>query len=147
MLEVASAKIDRFGWDRMSQNVKDALCADWCDRLGQYTLAEVKQGVKDLFSAHKGKLRSINEYQVEEQITFRHRAITARLTEQDKIREQMEARKPDLTDEEIARRKQVAADAMKGFPKEQSEQETQNQINAAKDQIENMPESSGGAKR
>ena len=111
ILEVASAKIDRFGWNQMSQHVKDALCADWCDRLAQYTLAEVKQGVDDFFAANKGKVRSINEFQVEEQIQLRHRAITARLAQKDKINEQIAARKPELTEDEIARRKQVAADA------------------------------------
>lgn len=138
MLEVASAKIDRFGWNQMSQHVKDALCADWCDVLSKYTLAEVKQGIDDFFAAHKGKVRSINEFQVEEQIQLRHRAITGRLAQQDKINEQIAARKPELTEDEIARRKQVAADAMKGFPKEQTEQETADNVNAAKDQIEEM---------
>ena len=136
MLEVASAKIDRFGWDRMSRNVKDQLCADWCDVLGQYTLAEVKTGIADFFAANKGKVRSINEYHVQEQIQLRHQEVTARLTQQDRINEQIAARTPELTDEDIARRKQVVADAMKSFPKEQTAQETQDNINAAKDQIE-----------
>jgi len=136
MLEVASAKIDRFGWGQMSQHVKDALCADWCDRLSQYTLEEVQQGIADFFAANKGKVRSINEFQVEEQISIRHRAITARLAQQDKIDQQIASRKAEPTAEELERRKQVAADALKGFPKEQTEQETQDNINAAKDAIE-----------
>ena len=136
MLEVASTKIDRFGWDRMSEAVKDELCADWCDRLSQYTLSEVKQGIADFFAANKGEARSINEFQVEEQISIRHRAITDRLAQQDKIDQQIANRKSEPTPEDLERRKQVAADAIKGFPKEQTERETQNNVNAAKDAIE-----------
>lgn len=65
LLEVASAKIDRFGWDRMDENIKAEICGDWCDTLRGYTLAEIKSGIKMVFEDAKGKLRSINEHQVE----------------------------------------------------------------------------------
>ena len=79
MLETASAKIDRFGWASMDKSLKDALCNDWCDILSQYTLDEVRAGIGAVFAASGGKLRSINEYQVQEQILREHRRIAASL--------------------------------------------------------------------
>ena len=79
ILEVASVKIDRFGWNSMDPNIKDAVCNDWCDLLSQYTLAEVKAGVAALFAAAGGKLKSINEFQVQEQIKQAHRQVLASL--------------------------------------------------------------------
>lgn len=72
MLEVASAKIDRFGWDRMSDAIKDQLCKDWVTALGKYRLDEVKLGIEDFFASQRGNVRSINEHQVIEMISKRH---------------------------------------------------------------------------
>ena len=79
ILEVASVKIDRFGWNSMDTNIKDAVCNDWCDLLSQYTLAEVKAGVAAVFAASGGKLKSINEFQVQDQIKRAHRELIAAL--------------------------------------------------------------------
>lgn len=79
MLETASTKIDRFGWNQMDKHIKDQLCAEWCDVLSPYTLDEVRAGVRAVFEASKGKLRSINEFQVQEQIRLAHRRIVASL--------------------------------------------------------------------
>ena len=77
LLEVASAKIDRFGWDRMDENIKAEICGDWCDTLRVYTLAEIKSGIKMVFEDAKGKLRSINEQQVEAAIRKSQARIVA----------------------------------------------------------------------
>ena len=79
ILEVASVKIDRFGWNQMDRHIKDAVCNDWCDLLSQYTLAEVRDGVAAVFAASGGKLKSINEFQVQEQIKQAHRHFLASL--------------------------------------------------------------------
>jgi hypothetical protein len=83
ILEVASAKIDRFGWSQMDKHVKDEICNDWCDVLSQYTLAEVRAGVAAVFAASGGKLKSINEFQVQEKIREAHAQIVARLPKQE----------------------------------------------------------------
>ena len=72
MLEVASAKIDRFGWDKMSSAVKDQLCKDWVSALSRYRLDEIKRGIEDFFAAQRGNVRSINEHQVIAMISKRH---------------------------------------------------------------------------
>lgn len=72
ILEVASAKIDRFGWGNMDEAVKDQLCADWCAVLSQYTLDEVRMGVRAVFDAAGGNIRSINEHQVKAKIQQEH---------------------------------------------------------------------------
>jgi len=82
ILEVASVKIDRFGWNSMDQHIKDAICNDWCDLLSQYTIAEVRDGVAAVFAASGGKLKSINEFQVQEQIRLAHREFVATLPKQ-----------------------------------------------------------------
>lgn len=70
ILEVASKKIDRFGWDKMDDDdpIKVTLTNDWCDVLVKYTMQEVRDGVAAVFEASGGKIRSINEYQVQAQI-------------------------------------------------------------------------------
>lgn len=73
MLEVASAKIDRFGWDKMSSAVKDQLCKDWVSALSRYRLDEIKRGIEDFFAAQRGNVRSINEHQVIAMISKRHK--------------------------------------------------------------------------
>ena len=82
ILEVASVKIDRFGWNSMDSHIKDAVCNDWCDLLSQYTLDEVRSGVAAVFAASGGKLKSINEFQVQEQIKREHREFLASLPKQ-----------------------------------------------------------------
>ena len=79
ILEVASVKIDRFGWSNMDKHIKDAVCNDWCDLLSQYTIAEVRDGVAAVFAASGGKLKSINEFQVQEKIREAHMRIVASL--------------------------------------------------------------------
>jgi len=79
ILEVASVKIDRFGWNSMDQHIKDAVCNDWCDLLSQYTIAEVREGVAAVFAASGGRLKSINEFQVQEKIVEAHKRIVAAL--------------------------------------------------------------------
>ena len=79
ILEVASVKIDRFGWSSMDRHIKDAVCNDWCDLLSQYTIAEVRDGVAAVFAASGGKLKSINEFQVQEKIREAHMRIVASL--------------------------------------------------------------------
>ncbi len=56
----------------MHENIKAAICGDWCDLLSKYQLQEVRDGVAALFRASKGKLRSLNEFQVEEHIRIEH---------------------------------------------------------------------------
>lgn len=79
MLEAASAKIDRFGWDNMNAAMKNALRSDWCDVLSQYTLEEVRQGITALFRESGGRLRSINEFQVEAMIRRAQREMLSKL--------------------------------------------------------------------
>ena len=52
----------------MDSHIKDQVTNDWCDVLCKYTLQEVRDGIADVFDAAGGKLRSINEYQVQEAI-------------------------------------------------------------------------------
>jgi len=79
ILEVASVKIDRFGWNNMDQHIKDAVCNDWCDLLSQYTISEVREGVAAVFAASGGRLKSINEFQVQEKIVEAHKRVVASL--------------------------------------------------------------------
>lgn len=99
ILEVSSSKIDRFGWGSMDKNVKRALCDDWCDRLEQYELQEVRDGVAKVFEDAKGKLRSINEFQVQEAIMAQHARDLAALP---KVHKELTPT-PEQTDEEKAR--------------------------------------------
>ena len=64
MLDVASEKMDRFGWANMDATTKQSLRAEWCDVLAAYELQEVKAGIDRVFSDADGKLRAINEYRV-----------------------------------------------------------------------------------
>ena len=99
MLEVASSKIDRFGWGSMDTNVKDVLKSDWCDRLERYTLLEVRNGIAAVFEAAKGRLRSINEFEVEAAIKAQHRRDVAALP----VEQQPDEATNNPTDEEKAR--------------------------------------------
>ena len=101
ILETASAKIDRFGWNQMDKHIKDQLCSEWCDALSQYTLDEVRAGVCAVFAASNGKLRSINEYQVQEQIVLEHGQVLDRLPNQPPAPEA----ERDFSPEAVARRK------------------------------------------
>jgi hypothetical protein len=114
ILETASAKIDRFGWNQMDKHLKDSLSADWCDVLNIYTLAEVRAAVRAVFEESKGKLRSINEYQVQEQIKLAHRKLLATLPPK-----APEPPKKPLTPEELEQRRIRAAKIMAaaGLPK------------------------------
>lgn len=135
ILEVASAKIDRFGWDRMDDKLKDQLCGDWCDILKGFTLDEVRAGVADVFAETSGRLRSINEYQVKAAIEKRHALIVKSLPSQTEPDPGW-----DLSPEAVARRRALAAELLSSStdglraPKPQSEAETQAKINAAKDE-------------
>ncbi len=79
MLDVASAKIDRFGWGNMDAGIKDALRRDWVSRLEKYELQEVKAGIDRLFHEAHGQLRSVNEHQVEAAILANRSEEFARL--------------------------------------------------------------------
>lgn len=67
----------------MDVHIKDQLCNEWCDLLSQYTLAEVRAGVADVFAASGGRLKAINEFQVQEQIRATHAQIVAQLPKQE----------------------------------------------------------------
>jgi hypothetical protein len=77
MLEAASVKIDRFGWDKMDDHLKQTICDEWCDLLCQYRLDEVRDGIRAVFEANGGRMKSINEFQVQEQIRIAHRKRVA----------------------------------------------------------------------
>ena len=64
MLDVASNKIDRFGWERMDATVKKSLLNDWVSALEPYELPEVVAGIDRVFRDKKGEVRALNEYQV-----------------------------------------------------------------------------------
>lgn len=64
MLDVASAKIDRFGWANMDSGLKASLRTDWVDVLSKYELQEVKAGIDRVFRETGGNVRSVNEHQV-----------------------------------------------------------------------------------
>ncbi|MDD7973432.1 hypothetical protein [Roseinatronobacter alkalisoli] len=66
----------------MDPNIKDAVCNDWCDLLSQYTLDEVRGGVAAVFAASGGRLKSINEFQVQDQIQKAHKRFLATLPKQ-----------------------------------------------------------------
>jgi isocitrate lyase len=110
MLETASSKIDRFGWGNMDEALKDSLCGEWCEVLSPYRLDEVRQGIKAVFDAAKGKLRSINEFQVKAEIQKEHARIVAALP-------RAAAPEPiaEITEAEREHRAKVIADAMNGF--------------------------------
>ena len=95
ILEVASVKIDRFGWNSMDPHIKDAVCNDWCDLLSQYTLGEVRKGVAEVFAASGGKLKSINEFRVQEQIKKAHRELLAKLPKEPEPPREAERIAPD----------------------------------------------------
>jgi microcompartment protein CcmL/EutN len=67
----------------MDKHVKEEICNGWCDLLSQYTLAEVRAGVAAVFAASSGKLKSINEYQVQAEIKKAHREFLATLPKQE----------------------------------------------------------------
>ena len=71
-------------------------------------LNEVRAGVRALFEESKGKLRSINEYQVEEKIKLAHRKMLATLPP--KAPEPEPER--DFSPEAIARRKALSAEML-----------------------------------
>ena len=72
-LEVASVKLDRFGWSGLSQAMKDRLTADWVDVLGGYDVREVKRGIAECLSS---KSKTPTEYEVQAAIeTYRMAAI------------------------------------------------------------------------
>ena len=73
MLEVASAKIDRFGWASMDNNMKNAICYDWVEALRFKTLSEIKRGIDAVFKRSGGNIRSINEHQVLSEISKIHK--------------------------------------------------------------------------
>lgn len=112
MLEIASAKIDRFGWSSMDKRLKDALCADWCDVLSTFTLAEVKAGIHAVFAASKGRLRSINEHMVAEQIRIAHRRLLAALPRETEQPDRREVVTPERA-AEIAEKAGVAWPVLK----------------------------------
>lgn len=66
----------------MDKHIKDEICNGWCDLLSQYTLAEVRSGVAAVFAASGGKLKSINEFQVQAEIKKAHRDFLATLPKQ-----------------------------------------------------------------
>lgn len=47
-LELVSRKHDRFGWDRISEEMKTLLRADWNAALMGYTIEEVDRAIADL---------------------------------------------------------------------------------------------------
>ncbi len=88
----------------MDRALKDKLCADWCKELQFFTVAEIDQGIADVFEAAKGNLRTINEHQVKAAIRKRHRAEIGALRH----------RKPKpvvkiVSEEEMAWRRKAAA--------------------------------------
>ena len=113
ILETASAKIDRFGWDRMDPDIKDQLNKDWCNVLSVYTIDEVRAGADALFAATDGNLRTINEHQVKAQIMEQHRRLVAELPQQVQRRECIEPTGPQP--EDVEHRRRVAAEAMAMF--------------------------------
>lgn len=46
-LEVVSVKADRFGWDRMSNDLRMRLRQDWMDALQDFTLDEVRAACRE----------------------------------------------------------------------------------------------------
>lgn len=68
-LEIASRKVDRFGWDALDDAVKDRLTQDWADVLDRFPLAEVQRGIGDRFGVKPSKCP--NEYEVKAAIDAR----------------------------------------------------------------------------
>lgn len=122
----------------MDKDLKAEMEADWCNLLGQYLLHEVEDAIHALFMASKGNLRSINEYQVQEQIRLAHRNLLATLPQ--KTPEPEPER--DFSPEAVARRQAQSAELLGKagksvtMPPAQSEAQTQANINAAKDEVE-----------
>lgn len=109
MLEKASIKIDRFGWDRMDDGMKDALCADWVRVLSVFRLQEVSDAIDQFLSDRGGNVKSINEFQIKDQIEANHKKVLASLPSRPNIpKSQM---RPSLSDEEMAARREQVADA------------------------------------
>lgn len=78
-LEVLAHKLDRFGWDRMSEAVKDRLISDWIEALQDYRLPEIRTAIRNLLSAGA---RNPNEQQVRQQIANDRAAELARFPRQ-----------------------------------------------------------------
>lgn len=130
ILEVASSKIDRFGWSRMDPHIKDALVKDWLARLSGYDLQEVKAGVEQVFTQAEGKLRTINEHMVEAQILKRRKQILNSLpSDPDPEPER------DFSPEAVAKRRACADEILRGFgmTKETSGQPTSATDSASRD--------------
>lgn len=83
MLDVASAKIDRFGWANMDAGLKASLRTDWVDVLSKYELQEVKAGIDRVFRDAGGNVRSVNEHQVADAIQKNRSEEFARLPKSD----------------------------------------------------------------
>ena len=118
----------------MDGAVKDALTADWCDVLSEFTLAEVRDGIRALFAASNGNLRSLNEHQVKDRIEINQR----RLVESLPRKADLEPGR-DFSPEAVARRRAVSAELLGASRslatlRGQSEAQTQSNINAAKDE-------------
>ena len=72
-LEVASVKLDRFGWSGLSQAMKDRLTEDWVDVLSMYDVKEVKRGIGECLSSRP---KTPTEYEVKAAIeAYRAAAI------------------------------------------------------------------------
>lgn len=95
-------------------NIKDQICADWCDVLSQYTVDEVRAGVRAVFEASKGKVRSINEFQVQEQIRLAHKRQLERLPRRPPAPEP----KRDFSPEVVANRKAFAKEVLRKYKAE-----------------------------
>lgn len=131
ILEKASKKIDRFGWDQMDADLKQELTNDWCDILSPFLLAEVELGVRDVFTEAKGKLRSINEFQVRAAIEKRHSEKVASLPKEAPSQDD----ERDFSPEALARRRALSVELLgqstRRIPRNEAEAQEQASIEAA----------------
>ena len=95
----------------MSKQMKDDLCDDWCSVLSKYPLEEVQQGINDVFMEVGGKLRSINEFQVEAAILKEHQRQVSKLPKQ---AEEPEPER-DFSPETVAERRKAANQILKEY--------------------------------
>lgn len=74
-------KTDKFGWDRMDQNIRTILRKDWMDALADFTLSEIDAACKE--ALHKNPDKCPNEAHVRSIILKERAEIRARMPRQE----------------------------------------------------------------
>jgi hypothetical protein len=96
-LELTSRKHDRFGWDRLSEEIKTLLRADWTAALLDYTIEEIDAAIASFTLSTPNKCP--NEGHIRNIIVEKRKAIRARQPKP----EELEREKVPFDNEQIMR--------------------------------------------